>query len=154
MGFQDDFARERARYEDGEARLDPEQLVRLGNAAYGAGLACLMLGRSEEAVVWFERAALRWRESWEHATPTSWGRPIGVIKAMLLAGGDAFAEAEWALGLGSAQAESPIGLYAAALALLVLGRWDEVPSLQGRDDFSPAGADALAAIARGDGAAA
>ena len=60
------------------ARLDPEQLVRIGNAAYGAGLALLMLGRREEAAEWLDRAALRWRESWEHATPTSWGRPIGV----------------------------------------------------------------------------
>jgi hypothetical protein len=154
VGFQEDLVRERARYEDGMARFDPEQLVRLGNVAYGAGLACVMLGRSEEAAAWFERAALRWRESWEHATPTSWGRPIGVIKATLLAGGDASAEAEWALGLGIAQADSPIGLYAAALALLVLGRWDAVPSLQGRDDFPPAVADALEAIARGDGTAA
>ncbi len=158
MGFEDDVEREQARYEDGMARLDPEQLVRLGNAAYGAGLACLMLGRREEAAEWLERAALRWRESWEHATPTSWGRPIGVIKAALLSGGDAAGYAEWTLGLGSAEAESPIGRYAATLALLVLGRWDEAaglaPSLQGRDDFPPAVADALAAVARGDGDAA
>ena len=37
--FEDDVEREQARYEDGMARLDPEQLVRLGNAAYGAGLS-------------------------------------------------------------------------------------------------------------------
>ena len=35
------FERERSRVEDGEARLDPEQLVRIGNAAYGAGLESL-----------------------------------------------------------------------------------------------------------------
>jgi hypothetical protein len=154
VGFGDDLERERARYEDGMARLDPEQLVRLGNAAYGAGLACLMLGRTDEAAEWLERAALRWRESWDYATPTSWGRPIGVLKATLLAGGDASAYAEWTLGLGAAEAESPIGLYAAALALMVLGRWAEAPSLQGRDDFPAPVADALAAIAAGDAAAA
>jgi hypothetical protein len=140
------------------ARLDPEQLVRLGNAAYGAGLACLMLGRRNEGAEWLERAALRWRESWEHATPTSWGRPIGVLKATVLAGGDAAGSAEWTLGLGSVEAESPIGRYAATLALLVLGRWGEATelatSLQGRDDFPPAVADALAAVGRGDGDAA
>jgi hypothetical protein len=39
------FERERARYEDGDARLDPGQLVRMGNAAYGAGLALLLTRR-------------------------------------------------------------------------------------------------------------
>src|SRR5215218_4817872 len=117
--------RERSRYADGEARLDPEQLVRIGNAAYGAGLSLLMLGRHDEAREWLDRAAARWRESWEHATPTSWGRPIGTIKAALIAGRADKAEeyARWALGLDSETAESPIGRYAACLALLTLGRW-------------------------------
>jgi hypothetical protein len=155
------LARERARYADGEARLAPEQLVRMGNAAYGAGLALLMLGRGGEAGEWFASAAARWRESWAHATPTSWGRPIGTVKALLLAGPRAAAEADdaarWALGLGPEGAESPIGRYAASLALLVLGRWDaaarEAASLRGRDDFPGPVADALAAIAAGDAGA-
>ena len=154
MGFEDDFERERSRYEDGEARLDPDQLVRLGNAAYGAGLALLMLGDRNQASTWLDRAASRWRESWEHASATSWGRPIGVIKATLLAGGSAAGESEWALGLGTREAESPIGRYAATLALLTLGRWREAaelaPTLQEREDFPPAVADALAAVARGE----
>jgi hypothetical protein len=151
--------RERARYADGEARLAPEQLVRMGNAAYGAGLALLMLGREAEAGEWLARAAARWRESWEHATPTSWGRPIGTVKALLLAGRDAEAEdaARWALGLGAEDADSSIGRYAACLALLTLQRWDDAApgaaTLRGRDDFPPAVHDALAAIAAGDGAA-
>ncbi len=108
-------------------RLDPEQLVRLGNAAYGAGLCFLMLGERKEAAEWLGRASARWRESWEHATPTSWGRPIGVIKAALIAGNHTAASAfgVWALGLGCAEAESPIGRYAATLALLVEGRDNE-----------------------------
>jgi hypothetical protein len=143
----------RARYEDGLARGEPEQLVRTGNTAYAAGLALLMLGRDEAAGAWLRRAAERWRESWEHATPTSWGRPIGAIKASLLAGADedAHAYAEWALALGTVEAESPIGRYAGALALLVLGRRDEAArlagTLQGRDDFPPDVADGLAAVA-------
>lgn len=138
------------------ARLDPEQLVRLGNAAYGAGLSLLMLGRKDEAAEWLDRAAARWRESWEHATPTSWGRPIGTIKAALIAGraADADAFSSWALELGSAEAESPIGRYAAALALLVLGRDIEARhlalTLRERDDFPRAVADALTLTAAHD----
>ena len=148
--------RGRSRYEDGEARLEPEQLVRMGNAAYGAGLALLMLGRDDEARGWLDRAADRWRESWEHATPTSWGRPIGVVKARLIAGRAeaAGAAAEWALAVGSERAESAIGRYAAALALLTLERWGEArhiaQTLRNRDDFPPAVADALATIAAHD----
>jgi hypothetical protein len=148
--------RERRRYEDGEARADPAQLVRVGNAAYGAALASLMLGRDDEADRWLDRAAARWRESWEHATPTSWGRPIGALKALLIAGRDAEVDeaARWALELGSATAESPIGRYAGCLALLALGRSPEArhvaASLRERADFPPAVADALAAIAAGD----
>ena len=156
MSWEELFAREQARYEDGMARLDPEQLVRLGNAAYGAGLSLLMLGRSGEAGAWLERAAARWRESWEHATPTSWGRPIGTIKAALIAGrdDDAAAYSRWALELGSEEAASPIGRYAAALALLVLGRDRQArhlaTALRDRDDFPPAVADALATCAAQD----
>lgn len=136
------------------ARPAPEQLVRVGNAAYGAGLTLLMLGRAGEASDWLGRAALRWRESWEHATPTSWGRPIGIVKASLLAGRDedAAAYAEWALGLGAAGSDSPIGRYAATLALLVLARWDEAAGLAStlEGDFPREVADTLGAIARGD----
>src|SRR5258706_92535 len=123
--------------------------VLLGNAAYGAGLGLLMLGRSAEAREWLARAASSWQASWPDATPTSWGRPIGVIKALLLAGDDAGAAqaAEWALTLECEDAESPIGRYVAALALLVLGRWADARhqaiSIQEHDDFPPGVADAL-----------
>jgi hypothetical protein len=156
VDFETLFARERSRYEDGMGRLDPEQLVRIGNAAYGAGLALLMLERDEEAREWLDRAAGRWHESWEHATPTSWGRPIGAIKASLIAGRDAAAVdySQWALALGTEKAESPIGRYAATLALLTLERWADArpaaETLRGRDDFPTAVAEALAAIATGD----
>src|SRR2546430_3267642 len=111
-----------------------------------------MSGRGEDARRLLEEAAAAWRESWADATPTSWGRPIGVIKALLLAGDDEGAAdaAEWALSLGSADAESPIGRYAATLALLALGRFDEArvqaSSLRERDDFPRDVADALAFI--------
>jgi tetratricopeptide (TPR) repeat protein len=127
-----------------------------GNVAYGAGLAHLMAGRPDAARAWFQRAAAAWRESWAEATPTSWGRPIGIVKALLLAGDEAGASAaaEWALSLGCEDAESPIGRYAATLALLTLGRFEEArpeaKSLRERDDFPRDVADALAFIAAHD----
>jgi hypothetical protein len=127
-----------------------------GNVAYGTGLALVMAGRADDARAWFEKAASAWRESWAEATPTSWGRPIGVIKALLLASEDegASAAAEWALSLGCEDAESPIGRYAATLALLTLGRFEEArrqaSSLRERDDFPRDVAVALAFIAAHD----
>jgi hypothetical protein len=157
--------REVARYEDGEARLPgladsddrQRQLTRMGNAAGGAGLALLMDGQPHEAGYWFARAAERYRESFPEAPPASWGRPIGAVKARLLAGDweGARADAEWALDVDARNAESPIGRYAAGLALLVLGHDDEAlvqaTSIQGRDDFPADVADALAALALPDG---
>ena len=154
--------REIARYHDGEARLPAEadprqrQLTRMGNAANGAGLALLMLGRDEEAARWLGHAAARWRESFGDAPPGSWGRPIGAIKARLLAGDAEGAEdaARWALEVGAAEAESPIGRYAAVLAYLVLGEDEQArqpaSSLRGRDDFPGDVADALATLAAQD----
>jgi tetratricopeptide (TPR) repeat protein len=151
------------RYREGEQRLpdadDPDvrqrQLTRMANAAYGAGLALLMAGRSDEAGEWLARAAERYRESFADAPPASWGRPIGAIKARLLAGdwnaaGD---EARFALDAGAAEADSPIGRYAAALACLVLGD-DETARLHAdairtREDFPEAVGDALAYLAAG-----
>jgi hypothetical protein len=131
----------------------------MGNAAGGAGLALLMMARLDEAAEWFARAAERYRESFADAPPGSWGRPIGAVKARVLAGDwpGAEADAEWALEAGSAEAESPIGRYAASLALLVPGRDAEArpvaESIQGRDDFPADVADALTALASGDRAA-
>jgi hypothetical protein len=167
-GIEQDWAahleRERSRYEDGESRLPAaedadarqRQLTRLGNAAGGAGLALLMQGRADEAADWFHRAAARYRESFADAPPGSWGRPIGAVKSLVLAGDWAGAEeaARWALDAGAATSESPIGLYAAALALLVLGD-DEQAHVQAdairmRDDFPATVGDALAYLAARD----
>ena len=154
--------REIGRYQDGEARLPAEpdprqrQLTRMGNAANGAGLALLMLGRREEAATWLGRAADRWRESFGDAPPGSWGRPIGAIKARVLArdGPGAQEAARWALEAGAAESDSPIGRYAAALAYLVLDEDEQArPAasyLRERDDFPRDVADALATLAAED----
>jgi hypothetical protein len=143
------------RYEGGETReLDQRQLTQLGNAAWAAGLALLMAGRSKESAAWLRRAAERYRESWADSPPDSWGRPIAAMKALLLAGDDAKDAARWALEAGAADAESPIGRYAGTLALLVLG--DDVgarilgTSLRDASDFPSAVADALVELAGTD----
>ena len=154
--------RQERRYRDGEERLpdDPDerqrQLTRMGNAAGGAGLALLMADRQDEAGRWFDRAARRYRESYELAPPGSWGRPIGAIKSRILAGDwpGAEEEARWALAEGAAETDSAIGRYAGALALLTLGRDEEArpvaDSLRERDDFPHDVADALATLAAED----
>jgi hypothetical protein len=152
-----------ARYRDGESRVGEladadqrqRQLTRLGNAAWAAGLCLLMEGRPEESAVWLRRGAERYRESWQEAPPDSWGRPIGALKALLLAGDSGATEiAHRALETDAATAASPIGRYAGTLALLVLARDDEAlalaASLGGRDDFPQDVAAALAALAAGD----
>jgi hypothetical protein len=143
----------KARYEHQFGELDERSLVRKGNAAYAAGLALMMAG-DPEAAEWFRRAAARWRDSWSGGE--SWGRPIGALKASLLAHDEAAVEelARWTLELGSATAESPIGRYAATLALLALGRWPEArhvaESLREPADFPHDVADALAYITAHD----
>jgi hypothetical protein len=145
-----------ARYRGGEERAgDERQLTQLGNSAWAAGLCLLMDGRQGEAADWLRRAAARYRESWEAgAPPDAWGRPIAATKALVLAGDDATAAAQWALDAGAAESESPIGRYAGALALLVLGRDVEAralgSTLRGREDFPQAVADAVVTVAAAD----
>jgi hypothetical protein len=150
------------RYRDGEARLPDapdadtrqKQLTRMGNAAGGAGLALLMEGRAEEAGEWFARAAERYRESFADAPSGSWGRLIGAIKSRVLAEDWDGARADAAWALEQNLAESPIGRYAASLALLVLDRDVEARPVAGsireREDFPHAVADALATLSASD----
>jgi hypothetical protein len=148
------FARERqSRFAEQHGELDERSLVRKGNAAYAAGLGLLMAG-DPDAPEWLGHAAATWRGSWQGGE--SWGRPIGAIKASLLAGDEVAAEehSRWALEAGAESSGSPIGRYAAALALLVLARWADArhvaESLRERDDFPHDVADALAYIAAHD----
>ena len=124
-----------------------------GNAAYGAGLAYLMLGDRDSAREWFDRAVDAYRASWKDAPSDSWGRPIAAMKSRLLAGESAEEEAKWALEAGAERAESPIGQYAAALAQLVLGNDERArvhaDAIRTRDDFPGPVGDALAMVAAG-----
>jgi len=141
-----------ARYAAGETReLDERQLVQLANAAWAAGLSLLMEGDRDGAAKWLRRSASRYRESWR-AGSDSWGRQIGVLKALLIAGDDPSDAARWTLDADAVHAESPIGRYAGVLALLVLGRDAEAGALVATlaDSFPSNVAAALAALAVGD----
>jgi hypothetical protein len=145
------------RYRQGEARdLDQRQLTQLANAAWAAGLHLMLEGKRDESREWLRTAARRYRESWDAgAPPDSWGRPIAAMKALLLAGDDASDAARWALDAGARDAASPIGRYAACLALLVLGEDVEARALGStlRNDapeFPMAVADAVVTVAAAD----
>ncbi len=151
MDWRERYERAAARYAAGETREpDERQLVQLANAAWAAGLSLLMAGDREGAAEWLRRAAVRYRESWDAGAATdAWGRPIGALKALLIAGEDAEEAARWALDAGAAEAGSPIGRYAGALALLVLGRDEEAAVVAATlgEGFPSDVADALRALA-------
>ena len=155
MDWREKYEQAAARYEAGEGRdHDERQLVQLANAAWAAGLCLLMDGDRDGATEWLVRAATRYRESWDAGAPRdAWGRPIAAMKALLIAGEDASGAARWALEADAPQAESPIGRYAATLALLVLGRKDAAASVAATLDppFPADVAAALRALAAGDG---
>ena len=157
--------RAQERYEDGATRL-PEgsderqrQLTRMGNAAWAAGLSLLMLDRRAEADDWLVRAAETYRRSWPDAPAGSWGRPIGAMKARLIAGDleGARADARWAIEAGAGESESPIGRYAAALARLVLAEDAAasalVPTFAEAESIPPAATGSLGALAANDASA-
>jgi hypothetical protein len=78
------------------------------------------------------------------------------MKSRLIAGDLAGArgDAVWALEAGASESDGPIGIYAAALARLVLGADAEArgpaEALRGREGFPAAVADAVAALAARD----
>lgn len=154
MEWRERYERAAARYAAGETReLDERQLVQLGNAAWAAGLSLLSAGDRAAAEAWLRRSAARYRESWDAgAPPDAWGRPVAVLKALLIAGDDAVEAACWTLDAGAAEAQSPIGRYAGTLALLVLGRDDEAAALAATlgAGFPQDVAAALRALAAGD----
>lgn len=134
--------------------MDQGELVRQANARWADGLRALLAGASgREALV---DSARLYRESWDAgAPPDAWGRPIAAMKALLLAGDDASEAARWTLDAGARDAESPIGRYAAGLALLVLG--DDVQARvvgstlrNDAPEFPMAVADAIVTVAAAD----
>ena len=114
-----------------------------GTRPTAPGSSLLMLGRRRRRRSGSTARRARWRESWEHATPTSWGRPIGAIKAALIAGRDEAAAgyAGWTLGLGTARPSRRSAATRRRSRCSCSGAGTTAPSsprLSGRDDFPPA----------------
>jgi hypothetical protein len=156
VDWRERYDRAAARYAAGETReRDERQLVQLANAAWAAGLSLLMAGDRDGAAEWLQRAAARYRESWDMGgRADAWGRTLGAIKALLIAGetrpcDNLLLAARWALDAGAGQADSAIGRYAGVLALLVLDRDEEAGDLAATlgDDFPSDVAAALRALA-------
>jgi hypothetical protein len=142
-----------------EGEREDFRLAGIAGASWAEGLAAWMQGEREQGQRLLRRAADEYCASWAAAPPGSWGRPIAALRCRLLAGDDAgaLADAEATLAAGAAEAEGAIAAYATALALLALARDAEAlpvaRGLQGRDDFVPSVAGALAAIAAADDSA-
>ena len=159
MEWRERYERAAARYAAGETReLDERQLVQLANSAWAAGLSLLMAGDREEAAEWLRRSAARYRESWDEGGATeAWGRPLGAMKALLIAGDDADEVAHWTLEtcLGVRHLDmsvSSVGRYAGVLALLILGRDEEAFEVAATlgGEFPSDVAEALLALASHD----
>ncbi len=120
------------------------------------GQRALLAGDPAGAQVAFAAAAELYRRSWEEASPTSYGRLVGLLKSALLAG-DAVAAAEYtraALVDEQQVVGSPTASYARALAALIEGddadarRFSETMAAGG-DSFART-AQAIAALATRD----
>jgi hypothetical protein len=99
----------------------------------GEGQAALLAGDREAARSAFSAAAELYRQSWEVAPASAYGRVVGMLKSAVLAGGDAVAEARYARdALAEADPESVTAAYALALAALILGEDDEAVACAGR----------------------
>jgi hypothetical protein len=124
--------------------------------ADGEGLRLLLDGDDEAGRVRLAEAVARYRASWELAPPRSFGRLVGMLKAAVIAGDDAAGAAAYARS-AVGEADSPPSHYVIAIAALVEGDDDAaLVAADGMREGSPAfgrAADAIAAIARGDGAA-
>jgi hypothetical protein len=121
----------------------------------GQAQRALLSGDREAAHVAFAAAAELYRQSWEVAPDTAYGRLVGMLKSAVLAGGGT-GEAEYARRtLGDRDPESATASYAQALAALIVGEDGEAEVWAGRmasggEAFGRT-AEALAALAAHDG---
>ena len=122
----------------------------------GAAQRALLAGSRDAARSAFAEAADLYRQSWEVAPPTAYGRLVGMLKSSVLAGGGA-SEAGYVLAaLPDADPQSATASYARALAALILGDDEDarvwaVRMSAGGDAFART-AEAIAALAGHDAA--
>lgn len=121
----------------------------------GSAQQALLSGDGAAARASFAEAATLYRQSWEEAPPSAYGRLVGMLKSAVLAGaGDAEAAAYAREELADADPESLTAAYARALAALILGEdgdagvWAD-RMLGGSEAFART-SEAIAAIAARD----
>jgi hypothetical protein len=140
--------------EGGEHRDALAGAIRLEGEAHRA----LLDGDADTAAARLREAAARYRVSWELAPPRSFGRLIGMLKALVIAGDDAGAAAAYVREQVDERDASPPAWYALAIAALVDG--DDALARRAAEGMRAAGVEpfertaaAIDALARGDGAA-
>ena len=122
----------------------------------GEAQRALLAGDREAARSAFAEAAELYRQSWEVAPRTAYGRLVGMLKSSVLAGGGA-SEAEYVRdALPDADPQSATASYARALAALIAGVDDDAQvwarrMTAGGDAFARTAA-AIAALAGHDAA--
>jgi hypothetical protein len=120
----------------------------------GAAHQALLAGDRAAAHLAFTEAADLYRQSWEEAPPSAYGRLVGMLKAATLAG-DGAEEAGYAReALADADPDSVTAAYARGLAALILGEDVEAEGCarrmgSGGDAFART-AEAIAAVAARD----
>lgn len=121
----------------------------------GQAQEALLAGDRDRARAAFAEAADLYRQSWEHAPATAYGRLVGMLKSAVLAGAGA-GEARYARAeLSGRDPESVTASYAQALAAVIVSEDAEARVWAGRmgagtDAFGRT-AQALAALADRDG---
>jgi hypothetical protein len=139
---------------EGEHRDALMEAIGLEGEAHHA----LLDGDAATAAERLRAAAAAYRRSWELAPPRSFGRLIGMLKAVVISGDDARAAAAYVREQVAEVDASPPAWYALAIAALVEG--DDALARRAAEGMRSAGvepflrtADAVDALARGDGAA-
>ena len=140
--------------EGDEHRQAMGEAIRLEGEAHRA----LLEGDADRAGERLRAAADRYRTSWQLAPPRSFGRLIGMLKALVIAGDDATVAAAYVREQVPAEEDaSPPAWYALAIAALVdgddaLARRASAGMRAGPEPFRRT-ADAIEALARRDAAA-
>ena len=125
-------------------------------ALEGEAHRALLAGDDVAARDALRAASDRYRASWDVAPPAAYGRLVGMVKAAVLAG-EATTAARFVRSAVEEPPPSPTAAYALAVAALVegddelAGRAAEV--MRGGSEAFGRAADAIAALARGDGSA-
>jgi hypothetical protein len=133
-----------------------QDLMTTAVARDGEGQQALLAGDRAGARSAFAAAAELYRQSWEAAPATAYGRLVGMLKSAVLAGGGV-SEAEYArAALGDRDPTSSTASYAQALAALILGSDEDEDAaawagrMGGGSDAFGRTAEAIAALAMHD----